>query len=375
MPDELHDKITYLPGYVGCLKPFEGWNIKSITTLGDLTIPSCTKKCEEKGYTYAALQHGNECLCSDDAFMKHIDDDAVKSTECNKICFGNNHTVCGGHIDRSIYKVIGFVGCYVNENNATLPVYIQESDSMTVALCRTECRKKGYKYAGLQSGSKCFCGDEILDESSQSSECVKPCNGDEKTICGGTNGTSVYTVGSHLGCFEMAKNESIVKQFKNENMTIPFCKSECQKYGTEFAALTDSNICICMNELDDENNTISGCDKECAGESLTRCGGVDVISVYHIGGYIGCFADNKNRALQFQESNKNMTIKMCRELCFQHNFKYAGLQFAVECYCGNDGYDEHGASNKCTLKCPGKEDTICGGDWATSVYVAKDYSM
>jgi hypothetical protein len=57
-------------------------------------------------------------------------------------------------------------------------------------------------------------------------------------------------------------------------------------------------------------------------------------------------------------------------LTFQ-GYHYAGLQYAVECYCDNT-YNSYGTVDKCTMHCSGDHNQICGGSYALSVYRTRE---
>ena len=63
-----------------------------------------------------------------------------------------------------------------------------------------------------------------------------------------------------------------------------------------------------------------------------------------------------------------MSVDKCIELCQEKNFKFAGLEFGNECYCGNDAPVTTAPLRECHLKCTGDETQICGGYWRMSVY-------
>lgn len=47
---------------------------------------------------------------------------------------------------------------------------------------------------------------------------------------------------------------------------------------------------------------------------------------------------------------------------------FASFQHATFCFCGNNDYDKHGESTKCTKPCAGNTNELCGGHMANSVY-------
>ena len=49
-------------------------------------------------------------------------------------------------------------------------------------------------------------------------------------------------------------------------------------------------------------------------------------------------------------------------------YKYAGLQYSHQCWCGNSGYYIYGQTVGCDETCPGNRQQICGGSLYNSVY-------
>ena len=91
--------------------------------------------------------------------------------------------------------------------------------------------------------------------------------------------------------------------------------------------------------------------------------------------YIGCYTDDGDaggawgRDLdKFFYNSDNMTIDGCIQDCRALGYKYAGLQSQNQCFCGNS-YGKYGAAEgRCTKRCAGNQETICGGTWANSIY-------
>ncbi|CAF1003389.1 unnamed protein product [Brachionus calyciflorus] len=84
--------------------------------------------------------------------------------------------------------------------------------------------------------------------------------------------------------------------------------------------------------------------------------------------YLGCYAHQHNRDLKwFAFGSASITINFCVNVCFENNYKYAGLQSSFECFCGNK-YGTYGISNNCNMECNGNQSQICGGSWSNSVY-------
>ena len=65
-----------------------------------------------------------------------------------------------------------------------------------------------------------------------------------------------------------------------------------------------------------------------------------------------------------------MTVEMCLSTCRSKGFAYSGLQWQIECYCGNEPKKafEWAWPDKCSHKCAGNYNQICGGSTAISIY-------
>lgn len=78
--------------------------------------------------------------------------------------------------------------------------------------------------------------------------------------------------------------------------------------------------------------------------------------------YAGCFDDNMNHVKTIKSphtfSDPGMTIQKCQSYCsgFNPPYKYAGLEFGDECYCGNNIQTSPAANQTyCTMHCAGDQ--------------------
>ena len=68
-----------------------------------------------------------------------------------------------------------------------------------------------------------------------------------------------------------------------------------------------------------------------------------------------------------------MTVEMCLSTCGGKGFDYSGLQWQIECHCGNEpaqGF-QWAWFDKCNNKCAGNSNQVCGGSHAMSVYTTR----
>jgi len=89
---------------------------------------------------------------------------------------------------------------------------------------------------------------------------------------------------------------------------------------------------------------------------------------------LGCYADRAGAddARDLPDSvflDDRMSPAFCGQMCGSRRFKYFGLQYGNECWCGGPGgYGRYGASTACTMACVGDDRFVCGGLSANSVY-------
>ncbi|KAH3806160.1 hypothetical protein DPMN_134475 [Dreissena polymorpha] len=90
---------------------------------------------------------------------------------------------------------IDYLGCYEDDSepNRVLPTQQEdEDDTNTPEDCARRCSQ--YRYAGVESGEECFCGDRMNNPKKvPDRKCNYHCPGDVSKMCGGYWKISVYT--------------------------------------------------------------------------------------------------------------------------------------------------------------------------------------
>ena len=66
-----------------------------------------------------------------------------------------------------------------------------------------------------------------------------------------------------------------------------------------------------------------------------------------------------------------MTIEKCIQYCYIKSFRYAGVQFGYQCFCGNREVRKFGIvpETECNQTCAGNINQICGDADRNSIYV------
>ena len=75
-------------------------------------------------------------------------------------------------------------------------MYLSGEDN-TPQLCIERCQAKGFKYAGVQYATQCFCDDMDPPASrfADQEDCDHPCPGDKVQMCGAYLRMNVYFTG------------------------------------------------------------------------------------------------------------------------------------------------------------------------------------
>ncbi|XP_067140473.1 xylosyltransferase oxt-like isoform X1 [Centruroides vittatus] len=90
------------------------------------------------------------------------------------------------------------------------------------------------------------------------------------------------------------------------------------------------------------------------------------------GEYLGCYVDRvKKRLLSgYVFKLNNNTPALCIDKCLRFGFQFAGVQYSVECFCGNNvpskEFKTH--ANKCNMACPKEPQMRCGGYLTMNIY-------
>ncbi|XP_075237841.1 uncharacterized protein LOC142334050 isoform X2 [Lycorma delicatula] len=403
--------------YVGCYVD-GGFNNRLMTgykqDFHDTNSPDvCTELCRSRGFAYAAMQYEYECFCDNllPSFKKR-----AKESDCNKKCRGNKNEKCGGDWRLSVYKTglqgvnsnedeLKYDGCFIDDKPSDRLLSGHHEDfhhALTPHYCVGLCYSLGYQYAGMQYNVQCFCGDRHLSSEAKvdDSQCSKLCSGDTSKKCGGDWRLSVYStsftgeksaIENYVGCYiDGGFNNRLMNGYKEnfDSTNSPnVCIKLCNSKGFAYAGMQYESECFCDNLLPSFKLRAeeSDCNKLCPGNRNEKCGGDWRLSVYKTGlqeansnheelEYVGCFIDDnpENRFLNghHEDFHNVLTPHFCVGLCYRLGFLYAGLQYNIQCFCG----DRHPFSevmvddSQCSKTCPGDKSKKCGGDWRLSIY-------
>ncbi|XP_053397239.1 uncharacterized protein LOC123551753 isoform X1 [Mercenaria mercenaria] len=88
----------------------------------------------------------------------------------------------------------GYIGCFKDYHSRVLDERKTDFNRNSGKRCKKFCRGHGYRYAGTETGTECFCGNEIRFKI-PASNCDYKCEGKPSEFCGGDWRISIYDTG------------------------------------------------------------------------------------------------------------------------------------------------------------------------------------
>ena len=354
---------TALPSgwsFMGCYKDQDPRSLAvAMGSSTSQTISGCVGQCAKAGYSYAGIESGNECWCSNNPTL-----DAAPASDCKAPCSGDGWSTCGGDWRLSVYKAAAApsptasnavvkptplpdskiptgwsaVGCVVDSatSRALDSGSVTYSDN-TVAKCIALAESKGLPYAGVEYGSECWSGSAASSKTiklASADQCNVACSGDRGTVCGGSYRLNVYV-----------KDAPAASSTKAATSTTP-------------AATTAKPTTTSVKPA-----TTSTTSKTAAAVSTSLPSGWTDL---------GCQADGGSPRLLsgYSVNSGSLTPQSCIKICADRGFTYAGTESWNQCYCGNTlgrSITAAGVSG-CTMGCAGDGSQKCGGAWRVNLY-------
>src|ERR1700743_3381316 len=87
--------------------------------------------------------------------------------------------------------------------------------------------------------------------------------------------------------------------------------------------------------------------------------------------YTGCYKDTcspDTLSMRTTLPSDNMTVEICTAECKGNGYRYAGLEYYGNCYCGQTIRGDHMDDSKCSYSCNGNHAEKCGGSNFMSIW-------
>ena len=298
------------------------------------------------------------------------------------------------------------VGCIAEGSSGRALTAVSFSGpNMTRAVCVAYCQSFGYPLAGAEYGQECYCDKQMRNGASNttllpSSQCGMRCADNTYESCGGSrtltlfNNPSLYpsiplpSGWNASGCYTEATSGRALSAYSTSasDMTYAKCIATCQGQGYTYAGVEYSRECYCGNMLSTGSvpASSSDCNMACSGDPSSMCGGPSRLTLFQRpaapaaalpAGWTsnGCMTEATNgRALaSYSFTSSSMTPQTCIAACSARGCKYAGAEYASECYCGNvfqPGSTAAPASD-CSMGCSGDKSQFCGAGKRLTTWV------
>ena len=254
-------------------------------------------------------------------------------------------------------------------------------DYLSQEKCLDACKSAFYRYAGVENGRDCYCGNELminyLDpqfgiwiyESDPNVriipdiECNLPCSGDSNQKCGGEN-----ELGGNLNIFnikskcEKERDDGIEFIRRQPVGFVGYCYPACTESGefepTQSCGSTGYTWCVDM-----DGEEIPGTSTPPAQEPKPIC------NPY----YTGQCVSNQNQTLVLTVSGDSMTRESCNITCNSEDSTYYALGNGRDCYCGDTVENPKLLPfPMCDSPCSGDANEMCGGVEAFNLFSLKE---
>lgn len=372
-----------------------------------MSAHACRTACNQQGYTYAATEAGNQCLCGNT-----LGGEKAPTSYCKTVCSGNANETCGGSNYMDLYNatgatasngIAGYLGCFTDNYSLNTASYV--SDYMDVDICSRWCYARGAAYAGVRvsSGSnmQCKCGTSSPSLVTTLSACATPCTADSSQPCGSTTAIGVYQLSQtsitsgefpissnssgYVGCYRDGSTRMLPSySFSLSTMSNPLCISNCKALGYDLAGTEYAEQCWCANALNATSGGYkvqeSDCSTTCSG-GAGICGASGTLSVWStvnassdsvaVEGYKGCYSvGDFVSSTPLTYWGDYMTTDLCRRTCRSAGYAIAGLTNANICVCGDSAnYGAQAAPATCDAPCKGNTTQTCGAKYSKALTI------
>lgn len=282
-----------------------------------------------------------------------------------------------------------YLGCSMDDlDNRTFPIRGANS-TMTNEMCIDFCISQGANYAGTQYGKECYCGNSAPPADRIGfAKCAMPCAGDPAQTCGDSKKLSVYTKDVSSAASSSEATTAATSSFPS-TIAAPSSSSTITTAATMVSSIpktfgsspvvTSSTISLSFavfgltgtESVSEAPSTTTAMTTSIAGTtSSSKATGTAVPAATPSGiiaGWVskGCWIDPINpRALKtWGYWNEKITTSGCIKWCDLKGYKYAGTEYAGQCFCSNTLATSGGAQpdSDCNMPCEGNPAENCGG--------------
>ncbi|KUJ23286.1 WSC-domain-containing protein [Mollisia scopiformis] len=298
-----------------------------------------------------------------------------------------------------------YLGCYYDGGGRQLSKQYNNATNEN-GWCQNTCFAAGYKFAGTEYHTQCWCGNTAPSYTKFTADslkkCAFSCPGDVSQACGG-DGTYIsiyydrtkYVPGpdSIPGSSSSSSSSSVVSSttslssrtgssssvsisVSSSSSSLSVSSTRSSTSSSSISSLLSSTTSLSTSSVSNTVSTSASGSSTLSSTSSsasTKPTGPAIVKNAGNFAYIGCYTEATNaRALTgLVYANDNMTIEICAATCA--TFTYFGVEYHRECYCGNTlgTGSVQTADSGCLDTCTANSFEYCGGASKLSMYQVK----
>ncbi|KAL3424975.1 fungistatic metabolite [Phlyctema vagabunda] len=312
-----------------------------------MTLDSCAAFCT--GKQYFGVEYGRECYCGNSLAAGSVK--ATNQNDCNFLCPGNRLQYCGAGVRLQLYSVAS----------------ASSSTSSTTSLASSSTSTSSTTSSSSVSGSSTSTtatstSSQTSASSSTTSTLTSSTSSSSSPSSSSTSVSSTVTTSSSSGSITPSSSSSTSSTLSTLSTTTRTSTS---------SSSTSSTLSSSSSSTSTISSTSSTSSTNSASPTYT---GPPVISQGNSNfTYYNCSTDGPGpRALpNLVEASDTMTIDRCLSNCWM--YKYAGVEYARECWCGNTlsgstNVTDTPKGGQCSFTCKGNSTQYCGAGNRLSLY-------
>ncbi|KAH7409546.1 hypothetical protein BKA64DRAFT_720802 [Cadophora sp. MPI-SDFR-AT-0126] len=255
-----------------------------------------------------------------------------------------------------------YLGCYW-DGGGRLLTKGQSSAQNENGWCQKQCFAGGYRFAGTEYHTECWCGNtpptylRYTDESLK--KCAWSCPGDVTQPCGG-DGTYISIFYDRTRYTPGPDSIPGLQPVSSSSQTSSVSTSSVSRSSVSNSVST--TVSSGTISVTSPTSTKPSTSPTQTGPAIVR-----TVGSYS---YAGCYTEStKGRALSSKSfADDTMTVEICAQTCA--GYIWFGIEYRRECFCGDSLSAGSNITDEssCSMFCKGNALQVCGGSSRLTMY-------
>ncbi|WVF70056.1 hypothetical protein IAT40_004843 [Kwoniella sp. CBS 6097] len=325
------------------------------TTSSNNTIPSCIANCAAQGFAYAGVEYGSECWCGTSASL------TAAAEGCDVPCSGDEGSFCGGS-----YRINVFTS-----KDSAVSVDTTTTQNSTSIVATAIAGTTAQNTTSVVATATTQASQTTVSTANQTVTSTSPTLASTSSAKTSTaNFTTVVPSSTEANASSTATSITIALT------TTPSTTNASTKASTTTSASTTSASAKTSSTTTSSKTTAST--TTTSSTVVQPSPSSSASSIPADWEVLGCFVDTTPRILNSTFANDQQnTYARCISRCSAQGYKYAAVEYAEQCLCGNSPTTVplHVApATQCNSPCKGDKTAMCGGSWRVNLFRLKDGS-